>query len=393
MMEDSKNAIADLHIHCYDKSTNPKGISIKEILEQAKRNNVKYISITSHNTLDEYEELFETISQTDEYDDMHIMIGVEINSAVGKDKLRDFLVYMPLESIEGIKPWIDANTKRDLTVECQQMQLEHFKKIGKEYGFVFDDDLTVGEGQYAGSIFATNLAQHPENYKFDEMLATTDDPKFDIIKQMLKDSEICFDDILTKNVNWFFSELVRPKESPFNISEILKSLRPNIEDVIVQAHRNNGLVFTAHPFHMDREDISEYLELCKNSGVDGIESFYITQIEDFEDDRRFVEEYCINNNLLYGSGGTDFHAPNGTDYLGIGLIGDEEHLYTLYEDDIPSWARDFSITMKEFKDRKKESAKSVLSPKQATEASEQQEEFKRQVEEDLEKDKTNRDEL
>lgn len=76
---------------------------------------------------------------------------------------------------------------------------------------------------------------------------------------------------------------------------------PTIDEINNIIHKNNGLVFLAHPYKYGKKDIKELLDKALPY-IDGIEIYNENTIEETD----FLYKYAKDNNLLV-SCGTDFH--------------------------------------------------------------------------------------
>lgn len=190
----------DLHIHIKNNSDNKSGQEIEEILREAIKNQTYTIAFTSHNTLVQYTELFETMKRLEKEDknlynqvinNMKFAIGLEINSRVDENIARDMLVYnIPIDKIDEVQNWLNKNTNRDVTAACQLEQLRHFKGIANKLNIPYIKDATIGEDQiYAGMVFATAVKN-----QIDQMLAdilTKDSPIGNIFLRLVnQDTEL-----------------------------------------------------------------------------------------------------------------------------------------------------------------------------------------------------------
>lgn len=137
------------------------------------------------------------------------------------------------------------------------------------------------------------------------------------IQNALITSEISFADIFERN-NWFNSELVRRGKTPFSFNTAI--FKPKLQDVIQIMHQVGGIVVAAHPWVYANESctIDEYLNNCKNRGVDGVEAFYTetSDLQKYQEQMEKVKKFCIENNLIYGTGGTDYHSKT-TEKIGV----------------------------------------------------------------------------
>ena len=195
----SEDGFVDLHIHPFDKLSNKDGVSIKEILKEALKNKTYLISLTSHNSLKQYDELYETIEKIKEEDkDLYqelvnkikIVIGVEINTKIpGLNPPRDLLVYgIPIDKIKDVQEWLDKNTNKDVKKEYQMQILEHLKQVADEIGIEYDENSHIDdENGWAGMVFA-NAIKKRVDYTLANIL-TKDNP----LSKRLKEEGIAFE--------------------------------------------------------------------------------------------------------------------------------------------------------------------------------------------------------
>lgn len=226
----------DLHIHIKNNSDNKKGETIVGILKEAIQNNTYTIALTSHNTLEQYTELFYTLQQMKNnnpelykqvMDKMKFAIGVEINSRIENNFSRDMLVYnIPIERIPEVQKWLKENTNRDMTAACQFAQLVHFKNTADKLNIPYQKDAIMSKEQvYAGMVFATAVKN-----KIDDMLAdilTKENPISNIFKRLLEEDEEVkqkienIEDI--ENKKQVYKEILNSKE--------LSQRKPQIEQI------------------------------------------------------------------------------------------------------------------------------------------------------------------
>lgn len=95
--------------------------------------------------------------------------------------------------------------------------------------------------------------------------------------------------------------------------------KPKIENVIEEMHKVGAIVEVAHPFIYGADNLSEYLDMCMVKGVDGVEAFYClqnTDKEEYDKQKKFIQEFCQKRGLICNHGGSDYHK-EGIDKIGI----------------------------------------------------------------------------
>jgi 3',5'-nucleoside bisphosphate phosphatase len=83
---------------------------------------------------------------------------------------------------------------------------------------------------------------------------------------------------------------------------------PTVDEAIGAIHDAGGVAVWAHPFwDVDAgEEVLRLVDRFAESGLDGVEAFYITHTED---QTRLVAEHCATRGLLT-TGSADFHGPD-----------------------------------------------------------------------------------
>lgn len=279
----------DMHIHtkCSNGSED-----LPYVLTDAQRNGVSTISIVDFNTLEPY--FMMEHMDVKQYYTGTIITGTEVNCNFDHF-CSDMLAYDIKDKVK-LQNWLNQNTGRDNTKEAQMEQLEHYKQVAKELMLHFDETLEVNEKQpYAGKVFANDLAQYPENRSK--------------VEGIEKPSNFWVEHCLNINSPFYFD---------------MSRYRPSLQDFLKIVHECGGLVFAAHPFAYahSKEALWEYLNLCKQEGVDGIECYQCYN-EDVAYATEMPIEFCKKNGL-YMSGGTDFHKRSGDPrYSGVGRLGSD----------------------------------------------------------------------
>ena len=259
----------DLHIHTNYSDGSEDAI---EILRQAEKLNLEIISITDHDEVDAYFEL-NKINIKDYYSGV-IVRGIEIKS-IYKGVPIEILGYgIDIKRIKDSKYIINQ-----IGGKIQQQHLDKFKKIGKDIGLKFDDNIHIGGNNVFGSAaFGEEIHKYRENKEI-------------IKKHNLGDSGSEFYRKGQSDINSIFyideSEFVSP---------------PN--QIISEIHQAGGLAFVAHPLLYPFENKLEVIEMFINEfDIDGLECYYSLFNE--EETRRLVD--LCNRYNIYISGGSDYH--------------------------------------------------------------------------------------
>lgn len=255
----------DLHIHTkYSAGTD----TIEEILEKAEALNLSYISITDHNTVDNYHDV---LSNRQLFSGK-IIPGVELTTYY-QNELIDILAYG--FNIDKMRTQIRRHVmsfekRRNKEVK---MLVKHFKKLGftiNEIDYLSDKEISL-------KAFYREFIKYPENLSY-------------------------FDQELTFKIfarNYLFNS----KSDLF--VDFSKSF-PSLKRLIKMIHSSGGLVFVAHPFMYHLDVVKSLEDMVRNYDIDGVECFHTT----FSDHQiEALLEFAAENNL-YKSGGSDYHGTN-----------------------------------------------------------------------------------
>ena len=231
----------DLHVHTkYSDGTN----DVIEILKKAHEKNLKYISITDHNTCMAYEEL--KILDISKYYTGKIIKGVELNTKI---------LGIP---IEVLGYGIDTNFMNE---KLPQMYLSTEERNKVELERIFskclEADINVGEN------FIENY--NPKVYvsKYLHGVITQDEKNKKII-----------DEESWNNSNIFYRKFMSNPNTVFfvNIDDII----PDFETVAKLIKQAGGLLFIPHIYEY-RDNATKILKyIIKNYEIDGIECYYTT---------------------------------------------------------------------------------------------------------------------
>ena len=263
----------DLHIHTNNSDGSEDVI---EILKNAEKQKLSYISITDHESVNGHFQLRE-INIKDYYSGK-IIPGAELKNYY-KDRVIDILAYNI--DVDKFNEYLIENYKDKTHRVLETKNLKHFYKQAKNYGLVLDPIESIEwdkDREWGSVVFYNELKKHPEN-------------EAKVPKDLWEDFFNFKKDYVYNRNNMFFLDKKDDYPSP------LKTVQ--------KIHEAGGLAFLAHVYEYKWVDNKiEYIrELIKDSGIDGVECYY----SKFTDEQtRELLQFCKENNL-YTSGGTDFH--------------------------------------------------------------------------------------
>lgn len=277
----------DLHIH----TTNSDGrLTVNEILERVKKQNVKAISFCDHNVLGAYKEISKEKIKND---NIEIITGIEFDF-VFKHKDFHMLGYNFNWQEMDKSPLINKKTPEEI-INIEKKNLRYLKKICKEMKIKIDENLDIKtSNDKASTVLKYNMMEFKEN---DEIL----------------------NEMLGKNRERSFARgFVQNPNSPFYIDMTIGL--PTAIEVADLIHNTGGEVYLAHPFDYKDIDHEKYIQDIYDLKIlDGIECIHtrhnLKQIE-------FIKEFAKANKLKI-SGGSDFHR-DGKQKIGYGVNGTVE---------------------------------------------------------------------
>lgn len=258
----------DLHIHTTssDGSDEPK-----EILIKAQKQDLKYISITDHDSVGAYKKLRNTKARN--YFEGKIIPGCEF-AAVHNGKPIEILGY-------GID--IDVISSQGMVsdekfLERENSSLKKLMEACRNLGIKHSHNLSIKSGKYfASQILHSDFKKYPENEKH-------------------------FTKEVWDSVNAFYRKCVTNEESPFYLNEIEN--HPTIQEVAAIIKKAGGKAFLAHLYGYFVDDYEEFLNsIIALDVIDGIECYH--SLHTMERTRHLLN-YC-NEQKLYASGGSDYH--------------------------------------------------------------------------------------
>lgn len=263
---------ADLHIH----SNYSDGIkSPEEIIDSAIKDNIKYISITDHDSI-----ASQYVTKNN-YKEINIIPGIELSTEFREMELHILGYFMDIDNKELQEVVDELNTQRMKRVEEILFNLKKYDiKLDLE-DLAIDIDSTVGRSHVANAMVRKGYF---DNYK-----------------------------------SAFRSFLVQGKPA------YVKGFRLNYRDCIDVINKSDGLAILAHPGQIYRKiEVENILKELRCFGLKGIEVYHPSHSQgDINKFFNLAKKYklCI-------SGGSDYHGRAlGYDNLTIGSCGlNEEYL-------------------------------------------------------------------
>ena len=286
----------DLHIHT---NMSDGVFSPKEIIDIAKENNVKYLSITDHDSVFAYnDELFEYAKSNG----INLITGVEVSTKIDKCGIH----------VLGYGLDITNKDLNDMLFKIQNARHIYLKDVSEKLislGYKVDYEELDKIDIVTKAHISLDIVQNPENEDI-----------------LLKD----FGKIPSKGE---FIEGIMNEGCKGYVTKYVPSLK-EIREVIKVA---GGKVVLAHPVSyvyiddLNKEDIQNIVDELE---PDGIESNYIIVLQDgtIVDDSNEWNEYAKTNNLFV-TVGSDFHRYDEL-HPNIGKICEDLNLSEFEKDEI-----------------------------------------------------------
>lgn len=243
-------------LHCHTKLSDGS-LGIEEIISQAKRTGIDFLSITDHDTISSSSR---AVVLGERYG-VHVIPGAEF-SAVDKERGRKvhILCYMPEkpDRLEGLCIKTCENRKAQGKVMLQ--------KVMKRYPITAESVLRHATG--SKSIFKQHIMHALIDYGYTDSF-------YGPLYHELFDSKTgsCYEEVEY----------------------------PDAGFVLDLIHSAGGIAVLAHPRYYDSFDLLE--ELCARGRLDGVEVWHHTLLEG--DERRLVD--LAQQYGLITTGGSDFH--------------------------------------------------------------------------------------
>lgn len=308
------NANIDLHNHTRGSDGKQKTL---RMLLRAARNKKDIVSITDHDSVEEYINLqrdlysvVETVKGDPSYDPSHIIEVLEnIQLLTGTELITSYKGVI----IEVLGYGINIEQMRDEIQRLKQSvpqkpyeALYHgFKRIIKENCLTFDHSKldeaflkikTEGKGGVVGPFFE-ELSRHSENASFLEYEENGQRKQANTLKL-------------------FINKHLYNKKSKLFVS--MANTRPILKSTIEAIHNSGGIAILAHPGrYMDKFNVLENLDEIISYGLDGIEVYYPDHTYEFE--RALLAK--VREHKIKASGGSDdHHTPKEGNQYDIGRV-------------------------------------------------------------------------
>lgn len=266
------NGKIDLHIHskCSDGDR-----TIIEILKMAQELKLSYISITDHENCIAYEQL-SNINISDIYTGTLIK-GCELMTSYNQ-KIIEILGYGVNEKI--INEWYRK--------KYSQNEIE--KRDRKLFNILLEK-IEKSKIKISSKLELPEKIPYSGYFKF---LTYQDMKKY-------KENEEFFKKYHIESYEQFIRYGLSNSESEIFINEAKEI--SSLKEIIDLIHKAGGVAFVAHVFKYKFDDTIQILRELIPYGIDGVECNYSTFSQT---QTKQLEEFC-NKNLLYKSGGSDYH--------------------------------------------------------------------------------------
>lgn len=257
----------DLHIHTTssDGSDEPT-----DILINAQKAGLKYISITDHDSIGAYKKLKNI--KVNNYFDGNIIPGCEF-SAVHNGKPIEVLGY-------GVDLGVISSTgivSDEKFLERENTYLKKLMDVCKNLNLRYSDTLSIKGKYFATQMMYADLRKYPENEKY-------------------------FTKEIWESLNAFYRTCVNNENSPFFLDQT--KTYPTIPEIATIIKEAGGKSFLAHLYGYFADDHEEFLNsIVSLNSLDGIECYH--SLHTIEKTKHLLD-YC-NKHKLYASGGSDYH--------------------------------------------------------------------------------------
>ena len=274
-----------INLHIHTNHSLDGVLDVNEVLKTCEENNIRYVSITDHDTCDAYKDI------KDNNFTGTIISGIEADALIGKETY-DILCYG--FDLENVGNWAK---KQYTTIEERQTKIFNIlKQICEEKGIILDETTPYNsKEEYAhGAIFRMLDDSFKEQYNLTR------------IGDLYRESTINED---------------------FPLYMDMSIVWPTIEEVRNIIHENGGLIFLAHPFKYGNKDANELLNQALPY-IDGIEVYN----ENTDEETKFLYDFAKANNLLM-SCGSDFHGDEYHNDVNVNITNE-------IQEEIVNWIND-----------------------------------------------------
>lgn len=269
----------DLHMHTkFSDGTD----DVEDILKKAEFQNLDYISITDHNTVDAYN-ILDKIN-INKYYSGHIINGVELNTKVLNIPIEvlgyNFDYKLLQEKLASVYISAEERNKIEfsrLVQKCNMAGIEIDDNAIKNY------DCRSFASKYIHKIITSN-----------------------------SNNKKSIDNDAWENSNIFYRKYMSNPSTPFYVE--MDDIVPDFETTSKLIKDCGGQIFLPHIYEYkdNSEKILEFI--LNNHQIDGIECYYTTFSKE---QSNFLLNLCEKRNLLI-SGGSDYHGKNKP-HVNIGI--------------------------------------------------------------------------
>ena len=275
--------IFDLHLH----TNNSDGeLSVYELISEVRKNNIKFFSITDHDTVDSLREI-----QDIDINGLYFIKGIEFSSILDQKYKLHILGYN-----------IDENSSYilDIANKLKKARKDRFYELAdilfKNYDFYFKKE------------------------DLNEVIESINIPgKTHLAKLMIKYGYV-------QSVPEAFEKYLE------NIKTTISN-RMDAEIVINAIKKSGGVAIWAHPKKVEKQydiNFEEILPRLLDIGLDGIEIY--NSLHSLDDCKRY-EKIALKFNLIT-TGGSDFHGIKTKPNVKIGMVFNSGEDYEVTIDDI-----------------------------------------------------------
>ncbi|MCL2810288.1 MAG: PHP domain-containing protein [Clostridia bacterium] len=286
-------------LHCHTKHSDGTWNTV-QLLQQAERKGITLLSITDHDTLESYFDLFGM--DYSQYYSGEILVGCEFAAVFNGIRI-ELLGYS--FDLFVVQKWLDDFYRR---VEKKKSFCEEYDQLlalCKKHNVAVDaGDMINPSIEYPIAAIHRNIKQHPQNrHLFDRASWVS--------------QEVFFRNC-TCNVNF-----------PLHLE--CSTQVPKAEDIADVIREAGGFVFLAHAFAYSLSDYNAFLnQIADARGIDGLE-VYCSKHSTSQ--ANYLSNFCRKRGLLV-SGGSDCHGmKNPSRKLGTGFGG-----LCVNEKEIMAWA-------------------------------------------------------
>ena len=261
----------DLHMHSIYSDGDK---TIEENLKTCESKGLKYISLTDHNTIKQYDDpaLHQNLFSG------KIIKGLEMDAFFQNKKI-EILAYK-IKNTEVIDNWNQKFFSKERRQLLQEKVRQKLIEACDKNKLIYDKSILyqeIPENDYISVYIYNELMKHPENIPVLGELANS--------------------------LNAFIRKGLLNPESDYCVVA-KEDGEPNFKDMIDTIHQAGGLAFLAHPFEYRFTNTIQFInEFRAQKELDGIECFHPSATKE---QQKLLLDYA-KTNALFVSGGCDSH--------------------------------------------------------------------------------------